>query len=403
MWRSFDSKVYTAKLWLTYSKRGDSSTAVGMIKPITSYLLLINYYLYQGGIFLSIINTPKSISIDFNSNEIRIVEGKVSKKGIQISKYFSIGIPSEIYQDGIINDMDQLSYLLKTGLSENKISLGNTYAVINSSEIIIREVLFPKVDDKDIDNLIKYQLGDYIPIHPEDYVVKYINLGYKLDNGVEKLTLLLIGIPTNMVENHFNLLKNIGLKPQVLDYKGNSICKLLSAFGDINGQSYLDRTIAFIDINMENAGLTIIKDEFIMVSRIIEQDFSTQSSDFNVSKFSYEDFIKSLNVIDDISLDFYSLSEDNFSNMLKRKITDLMDKIEMIFRYYRTREMGNSIDLIIIHGELAKVNGIAKVFTDFFKVESTILNSKNKLRFDGDLSLYANAIGGLIRLDGVKA
>lgn len=354
---------------------------------------------------MNIINTPKYTSIDFNSNEIRIVEGKATKKTIQINKYCSIGIPNGIYEDGIINDSEQLAYLIKTGLSTNKISLGNTFAVINSSEIILREVLFPKVDPKDIDNLIKYQLGDYIPIHPEDYVVNYIILGTQLDNGIEKLNLLLIGVPITIVESHLNLLKDIGLKPLALDYKGNAICKLLGFNGNLNNITYSDKTIAFIEISYDNTSLTIIKDGYIRVSRIIEHNFFTLFKKFK-DKLGLEDddIIKKIESIEDISIDISPNDSDyDFRKGIKESIQDIMGKTEMIFRYYRTREVSNNIDTIVLHGDMSKVEGIDKLFENFFNIECVKLNSISKLKFDGDLSLYANAIGGLIRLNGVKA
>lgn len=317
---------------------------------------------------MNVINTPKSIAIDFDSNEIRVVEGRVSKKGIIINKSISISIPNDIYEDGIIEDMDQLIYLLKTGLSENKITSGNTYAIINSSKIILREVLFPKVDANDIDNLIKYQLGDYIPIHPEDYVVKYIDLGTFLDNGVEKMNLLLIGVPINIVESHFNLLSDAGLKPLVLDYKGNAICKLISFSDTINSQYNNNSTIAFIDLGHDNIGLTIVKDNQIKVSRIVEG----------------------------------KLDMDEPMESLKDRIHEILDRIEMIFRYYRTREIGNNIDLVILHGDMSQINEVEELFASFFDVPCIKLNTLSKIKFDGELSLYANAIGGLIRLGGVK-
>lgn len=351
------------------------------------------------------IRTQKNISIDFNSNEVRIVEGKFSKKGILINNYFSISIPYGIYQDGIIKDIEQLGYIMRNGLLANGISLSKAHAVIDSSEIVLREVLFPQVDVKDIENLIKYQLGDYIPIKPEDYIVKYINLGNQSDNGVEKLNLLLIGVPINMVESHFRLLKNIGLKPMVLDYKGNSICKLLSLNSSITDPQYMDKSIAFLDLNYENIGLSIFKDRNIIVSRIIEHNLSKFISEFKDKfDFTYDFIFKRLYSIDDLDTDVSTdINDYNLKEGFKKIINDIMDNVEMIFRYYRTREIGNDIDLILLHGDMAKIEGIEKIFSNFFNVPCSKLKSLNKLKFDGDLTLYANAIGGLIRLDKVRA
>ena len=350
---------------------------------------------------MNIANVSKSIGMDFDSNEIRIVEGKASKKGITINKYFSIKIPREIYQDGVIKDMEQLSYIIKDGLDSNGVSRGNVHAVINSSIIIIREVGFPKVDKEDLDNLIEYQLGDFVPIHPEDYVVKYINLGTFIDDGTEKLNMLIIGVPKDMVEDHFNLIKALGLKPVVMDYKGNAISKLLSYGQEINSQIVTGKTLGLLDLSYESTTFTVVKDELIEVSRLIEagiyEVFDIFKDKFSFSEEQTIDWIKKIGDIGDI----LETHEDPKIEELKNSIKEIAGKIEMVVRYYHTREIENSIDLFVLHGPLATVNGMEKFFTDLFNTPCISLQSIERLKFEGNLSKYGNAIGGLIRVNGV--
>ena len=175
----------------------------------------------------------KTVSIDFGTEEVKIVEGKASKRGIIINKDFSVKLPEETYKDGEIIDMDNLSYLLKAALSENSIRSMDVHGVINSSKIIMRDIKMPMVSDDHIISILNYQLEDYIPINPEDYVVKFIKLGSIFEDEVEKVNLLLIGIPKHIVESHFNLLKSVDLRPAALDYQGNAINKLINLGGNI--------------------------------------------------------------------------------------------------------------------------------------------------------------------------
>lgn len=351
---------------------------------------------------MNIVNTPKSISIDFDANEIRIVEGKASKKGITINKHFSIKIPREIYQDGTIKDMEQLSYLLKNGLASNNISKGNVHVVINSSIIIIREVAFPKVNKEDLDNLIEYQLGDFVPIHPEDYVVKYINLGTFLELGVEKLNMLIIGVPKDMAQSHFQLIKDLGLKPAVLDYKGNAIAKLLGYGESINSRVTEGQTLAFLDMSYGATGLTVIKDELIQLSRLIEGGFNNILDNikdgFALSEEEAFDWMMSINDINESSDEIES---DPRIVVARRAIQEIADRVEMVVRYYHTKEMENRVDILVLHGPLTGIKGIEKFFSDYFNVTCVNLQAMDGLKFDGDLSKYGNAIGGLIRVNGV--
>lgn len=353
---------------------------------------------------MELFKSSKTLSIDFGADEIKVVEGKISKKGIVINKNFSLKLPEEVYKDGEINDMDSMTYLLKAGLTENKMTASEVHGVVKSSNIIMREITMPKVSDDHIVSILSYQLEDYIPIHPEDYVVKFIKLGALYEDNVEKVTLLLIGVPRNIVEAHFNLLKNIDLKPVVLDYQGNAINKLIN-LGDSINELYTNKdTVTNIDIGFDSTSLTISNNGVIKISRIIEGGANNILESLGIEfGYSKEDVMNKIMNIQDISSTLNTINDDyNFHTRMKEALKDIIDRIEMIFRYYRTREIGNDINLVLLHGGFSNIYGIEKMFTSVFNIPCVKLNSISNVRFEGDLPKYANAIGGLIRLDGVK-
>lgn len=342
---------------------------------------------------MSLFGIKSTISIDFGDREIRVVEGKYSKKGVVINKSFSIPIDEGLYVDGEIQDMDQLAYLLRDGLAENKISQGDANGVINSTKIIMREISMPKVDKGQIEAILRYQLSDYLPINPEEYVVKHIGLGSIMEDGVEKLNLLLIGVPRNIVEGHLNLFKNVGLRPNVLDYAGNSIIKLINAGESINDFYDNQNSIACIDLSYGGTGLTINHQGTMKVSRVIDID----------SKAVLEDLAKVEALqLGDISDELNSNSQEySLVQQLRGDISEILQKIEMVIRYYKTREVGNDIDLILLYSDMSNIDGIEKIFSDFFDKPCVKLKSLSKVKYNDDLSKYANAIGGLIRLGEV--
>lgn len=349
---------------------------------------------------LDFFSSGKTLSIDFGANEIKVVEGKYSKKGVVVNKSFAVKVPQGLYLDGEILDMDGLAYALKTGLTQNKVSGGDVHAVVNSSKVIMREISMPLVSDEHIESILSYQLEDYIPIHSEDYVVKYIKLGTIYEDNVEKVNLLLIGVPRTIVETHLNLLKNVNLKPAVMDYQGNAISKLIRTNDSINNFYSNKDTIASVDIGYDSTSLTIIEDGVIKVSRSIEgganELIKSLRSELGLAEEKIFDMVFN---ISDISEEVCSINEDSkLCETTRNVLQNIIDRVEMIFRYYKTREIGNDINLILLSGGLSKIVGIEKLFTDFFDKPSVKMNSLNKIKFNGDLPKYANAIGGLIRV-----
>jgi len=78
-----------------------------------------------------------------------------------------------------------------------------------------------------------------------------------------------------------------------------------------------------------------------------------------------------------------------------------MEKIEMIFRYYMTRDSGNIINYILLEGGLSNINGLDNLFSNYFNIPSIKLLSLDKIKWNEELSKFSNAIGGLIRFDRV--
>lgn len=353
---------------------------------------------------MKLFDNKKVLSIDFGAHEIKVVEGKFSKRGVTIDKQFSILVPEKLYLDGQIQSMENLQELLKEGMKEHNIGSESVIAVINSSKIITREISIPKVSNEQIDAILKFQVGDYIPIHPDDYIVKYVSTGSIFEEGAEKITLLLIAIPKSIVESHFNLLKNIGLKPIILDYQGNACNKLIDFNDKINERnSIINKTIAVIDLGHDSTKLTITKNGINEVSRILESSGKKLMQDLGiVLNTDNAGIIKELKDIKNVNNE---LREGNLNYdrdyHVNEFLKDLFDKIEMIFRYYRTNELGNNIDLCVLQGGLSHLDGIDKSFFNKFNTPTIIIESLDKIKFEDDLSKYSNAIGGLIRLSEV--
>lgn len=344
----------------------------------------------------------KTLSIDFGSREIKIIEGKYKKGSIQILKADSVEIAPAIYENGKILNKTELVKQIKYLIDKNKIKTSSVHAIINSSDILTREIIIPDVSQDEIESVIKYQIADNLPIDVEEYAVQYLNQGSIVADDREKIKILLLAIPEDMVLSHMDLLRSAGLKPEVLDYQGNSMAKLLGLNNNIN-QSYNapDLTIASIDIGYTSAKITITKNGKIEVARVIDFGMKTLNETI-LSFFEYpvsqiEKQLRSIRSLEIMSDEFSD--EARFSNVVRSTIIDFCEKVDAVFRHYNTRETGNAIDCILLQGGVSNINQIDKVCSAHFNINASQLSTLDKINWEGDLYKYANAIGGLIRMD----
>jgi len=334
---------------------------------------------------LSVFNTKKTISVEFCSDEVRVVEGKYNKKNIVVNKCFTIPVPEGVYGDGVIKDMDDFLHLLQNEFSLRNISHCDVYGVINSSNIIIREIRLPKVDVEQIVSILNYQLDEYFPVNSENYVVQFIPLDVVNEEGVEKLNVMLIGVPKYIIESHLNLLRNLGLKPVVLDYAGNAISKLIGFSDSINGIYDNDITIACVDLEQESTALNITDKGMMSMSRVVNVEINPSVN---------EGYSESSDYSDD--------QDAAVAIALKSDLTAILNGIDMVFRYYSSRQAHKDIELVLIYGNYSNISGIEDLMSSYLDKPCVRLNVLDKVKFYGDIAKYANAIGALIRRNGVR-
>jgi len=340
------------------------------------------------------------LSLDLGSYEIKAIEGRNTKNGIIVDNYFSMPTPEGAYKDGEILDKDLIYYVLNEELKNRKIRTKNVYLTINSSSIITREVIIPKVEEEEVENILQYQIEEYIPMNPEDYIVQFKIIGTIYEENIEKLSILLIAIPKSIVESHFQLIKDLDLNPLVLDYQPNSIAKIIKYNSFVNDSYPTDNlTFATIDLGYNGTRVTIIKDGTIMVSRVIELGMKHMDQNIlNFFEYTKEELeekkleIKDINHVEDEYDDYNRLV-----NIVKNSIENLGDRIEIVFRYYLTREMGNKIDMILLYGGGSNINGVSNMFSNYFGIPSIAVKSFDNIKCDGEIHKYMNSLGSIIR------
>lgn len=350
-------------------------------------------------ILRSFLPKRKILSIDLGSYESKVVKGKNTKNGIIVDKYFSIPTPEGAYRDGEILDKDLLSYVIKEKLKEERVKNKNVYFTINSSSIITREIIIPKVEDNEIEGVVRFQVGEYLPMDVKNYIIQFKTLGSIYEDNVEKLNILLVAIPKDIVDKHFQLAQDLDLEAKVLDYQSNSIAKLLNYNSQIN-QSYPteEYTFAAIDLGYDSSKVTIINKDLIRVSRIV--DIGTRYMNQNILNF-FELNPKELEEkkleIENINKIEEDTENNRYYSLVKDSIKNLNERIEMIFRYYLTRNTDNKIDLILLYGGGAGLGGISNLFTNHFNIPTIRVEDLDQVGFGGEIHKYMNALGGLIR------
>lgn len=213
-----------------------------------------------------------AVSLDLGSREIKGVYGKVEGRKIILQNIFKGEVENGWYQDGRISNTEAGKTNILDILRKNKIKNTKAICTIESADIIKREIIVPRVEEKDILPLINYEIGQYLPIDINAYVIQYKVLDEFIENDVKKMQLLVTAMPKPMAEGLFRLVQGCQLTPYALDVHFNSLEKLIQmeiASGE-DGKKNWAKNIALVDFGIKKTNVTLFSNGKYVFNSIID-------------------------------------------------------------------------------------------------------------------------------------
>lgn len=355
--------------------------------------------------YISKLLTKNIIAIDIGTHSIKIVEGSYNINTVQINRVLTIPTPQDAFYDGQITDRERIEQAISSMLIKENIKSKDVAFTLESTDAINREIVLPWARPQELEQIIGFEVDQYLPIEVDKYILQYKIIDEFEEEGIKKVTVLVVALPKTISENYLDLGKNMGLNPHYLDTHSNGVHKLLPSKTTVNDSYPLeDQTVAAIDLGHQFINVTLINKGEFEFSRLLNN--GGRDIDINIANLfniSLEEAAAEKMGLKNINHD---IGEDTSANMLtgivKETIIDWLDEVQKIFRYYTSRAMGNAIDSICIYGGSSNIEGITTYIQEFFNMPTFKVNSLNNVKFNNksdavDISTYVNAIGAIIR------
>jgi len=340
----------------------------------------------------------KVIAFDMGSSMIKIVVGMYYKNDLIIDKYIKVTTPKDAIIDGEIKKEEELYNKLSQVLKQNGIKAKDATCTTNSTLIINREISIPKVEEEEMDTVVRYEIQQYLPINLEDYILQVTILGEEVINETKKLNVRVIAYPEKIARGYYNLLLKLDLKPYALDVNYNAVNKFINFTGINSEFEYKSKdTVAFIDMGASFIDVNIYKNDQLDFTRIIKDcgnDIDEILQRSGVKDSEVVDFkIKNINLKEEL---------DPLNIEVRYVVDDWIEKIEKIIQFYKNRNTENEVNKIIIFGGSSKINGMEEYMTEKLGIKTKI-NGTTKIAFkskdDGKpVDDFINAIGSVIRI-----
>lgn len=301
-----------------------------------------------------------TLFIDIRGSTVHVVQGRHmdSRLNFNVDGYGSLVLPGNFSAEVNNNVIYESAQCLKDFLSQKNMKAKRVIAGLGYAGVICRNARVPMLKDKDLENMMKLNINDYLPVIPNEYAFDYKVLDDIEEDGKRYLELMVAAVKHRQAEQFALLLEKAGLKPVAFDILPNMLYRL---FEHIPFQDTM-----VVDGGRDGCHLVIFKGK---------------------SLFMYTDIPFKVNN-----------STENDYPALAGEMRGYMD-------YYSSRNFGRTVDNICLLGELAVQPGVKEIVAQQFSVPVSVgLNQDGILKFKGKAgdfadhaALYAGIIGLMMR------
>ena len=171
-----------------------------------------------------------AIGIDIGSGSIKMAEVTMRSGRPFLKKMAVFDAPPSVIKDGAILDEELLIDTLQRMTSRNGFAGRQVATAVGGRSLFIREAVFPRMNENELRQAIRWDLDKYVPFSPEQLYFDFWVAG----TGATELELrvLLVAVPRNVIDTLSRVLNKAGLKPVAVDIEPLAIQRTLPETSD---------------------------------------------------------------------------------------------------------------------------------------------------------------------------
>ncbi len=324
------------------------------------------------------------IGLDIGSHAIKICQ--VAKAGDNF-KLVSLGtakLPEGAVEDGILQEPEEVASIITTLIKNLKLKEKNVAISISGYSIIVKKINLAVMEESDLDDYIKAEVGQYIPFDIDDVYLDYQDLHTNTED-YDRTDVMLVAAKREVVDGYLSMLQSAGLKVVIVDIGSFALENIYEAnYGLDENVVLVDIGATKMSINIVSRGISVLARDVVVGSRQltdqIQNTFGITSDEAEGLKMGYEPVEEKQKELDGI-----------FANTCIQWALELKKAIDL----YYTNNPGMALSKIILSGGGSKIQGLDQFFTEEIGLEVETLNPFNTIETDNKNidKEYLNYIG----------
>lgn len=293
--------------------------------------------------------------LDIGFSSLKVMQVETSGKHHNVVGYGVGSFDVSAIKDGIIVNHESLAQAAVELFEKNVIGEINTRRValsVPATRTYTRTITLPPIDDDEIDEAVRLEAEQYIPMPVDDLYMDHI----VIERTEEDVEILSVAVPKKIVDSYIQFARMLGLETVAIensilaasrlfqtDSQHQDISAVLIDFGTVSSDiTYHDKTVV-VTGTIPHGG-----DEF---TNVIAKKLNVSREEAHVIKTKYG-----------IGK---SKKQNEIVQVLKPALDDLVKEVRRIIRYHEERSGSKQeIGQVITMGGGANMPGLSTYLTD---------------------------------------
>ena len=266
-------------------------------------------------------------------------------------------------------DPEVLTELIKNCLAEGRISGKEVVIMVSGSQVFIRRITMPTMPKEELDEVMPFEVQKYVSIPIDKIVMDYMVVGEKEVDGVNKLDIILVAAPKELVEQELSIARAAGLKPVAISAAPMVQWK---TFTMRNGEQ-IDKVSAMVDIGYERTVISFFNKGVLEFTRsinlggndvtksLISAPISEAGKELRTLLYDDADALKREHGFpspEKAGATKEGISFAHLSMLMRPVLEKLLSEIKASFDFYTTEFNVPNVEKIIISGGGSELKGL---------------------------------------------
>ena len=229
-----------------------------------------------------------AIGLDISTGSIKVAEVYITNREPILSNVGIIMLPDGVVREGEIDDPAAMAEYIRELWKQNKIGKRKVTLGISNQKVIVRPMDLPYMPEEELENAVKYQVQEFIPIPIEDAIIGYEVVDEYMTGEEERMqTILLAAAYRQMISSFIEAVTGAGLTPAAVELKAFAMVRSLikQEYQFLEEEAEPPGSICLINIGSGICNICVVKEGTPRFVRMLMRggDFFTKTLTYRLS------------------------------------------------------------------------------------------------------------------------